>query len=452
MSSSQQVTGFQSVLRLPAFRQIWVSQLLALTAQNGIHFVQLVLIERLTGRSLHLGLMIVAFSLPPVILSFLAGVVIDRVPKKWIIVVSNLLRGALALSYILLINWLDGNALLAAVYVVTFLGASIGAFFNPAVLAKLPLLVGERRLMVANSLFNLTIAGSQLLGLLLIAPAAVKTFRLSGAFALMSLFYFGAFIFALRLPRDPARHIKGVTAASGWERTLREVQQGWAFVARHRQVLIAILQLTLVASLIMIVAMIAPGFSARVLGLSPEDAVYVFAPAALGMAIAIFVLGRYGNRLPQDWLQTGMLFLTGASIALLGYISRDYNALRIPIFDVYPQRIVSVTSLVALVSLPLGFGLYSVNTIAQTMVQRLTPQELRGRVFTVQFMLASLVGLAPLLITAVMADLIGIPSMLRWLSIACFAVGLLTLYSAIYIQQIETPHSEHQTKEDKHSL
>ena len=96
MSSTSQVSGFRSVLELPAFRQIWLSQLLALTAQNGIHFVQLVLIERMTGRSLHMGLMIAAFMLPPVIFSFLASTVIDRVPKKWVIVTANILRGILA--------------------------------------------------------------------------------------------------------------------------------------------------------------------------------------------------------------------------------------------------------------------------------------------------------------------------------------------------------------------
>ncbi|HHB89953.1 MAG TPA: hypothetical protein ENK60_01440, partial [Anaerolineae bacterium] len=105
MTSS--ISEYKPVLQIPAFRRLWLAQLLSLTAQNGIHFVQLVLIERLTGQSLQIGLMIVAFSLPPVLFSFVAGTVIDRVPKKYIIIFSNLVRALLAFSYIFTLRWLD---------------------------------------------------------------------------------------------------------------------------------------------------------------------------------------------------------------------------------------------------------------------------------------------------------------------------------------------------------
>lgn len=446
MSARPQVTGFQPVLRLPAFRHLWLSQLLALTAQNGIHFVQLVLIENLTGRSLHIGLMIAAFSLPPVLFSFLAGVVIDRVPKKWIIVTANMARSMLAFSYLFLLRGLNGDWLLVAVYTITFMGSSVGAFFNPAVLAKIPLIVGEERLIVANSLFNLTIAGAQLLGLIVIAPVAVKVLGLAGAFMLMGIFYLAAFALVLRLPRDPGRRVVGVTAHTGFERLRREVQDGWAFVVRNRPVYMSVLHLTLVATLLLILAMVAPGFSARVLGLSPEDAVLVFAPAGLGMVAAILILGRWGHRLQHGWFQTAMLVGVGLSFSLLGFISRDYTSLRIPLLDVYPNRLFPLSTMVALTAMPLGFTLYAVNTVAQTTIQRVTPSSLRGRVFTVQFMLANLVGLAPLLLAASIADLIGIPSLLNWLAIACFTVGLMTLYTAARPTEVNIP--EHIRKEN----
>lgn len=427
--------GFGPVLRIPSFQRLWLAQLLAQTAQNGIHLVQIVLIERLTGRSMHMGLMIAAFTLPPVIFSPLAGVVIDRVPKRWIIVISNLLRGGLAISYIFLLRWLDGNAVIWAVYVVTFLGAIVGTFFNPAVLAKIPMLVGEERLLTANSLFNVTIAGAQLIGLLALAPAAIKLFGLSATFGMMGGFYLIAFLLVLRLPRDPARRVRGLTASGGWDRVLRDFREGWAFVAHNSGVYMAILHLTMVTTLIMILAMLAPGLSARVLGLAPEDAVLVFAPAGLGMLISILGLGRWGDRFSSDWLQTGMILLTGSSFALLGFLSRDYTSQRIPILDIYPQRLVSLSTLVALTALFMGFGLYSINTIAQTNIQRYSPPKLRGRVFTVQYMLANLVGLIPLLAAAALADLLGIPELMRWLAMIAFFVGGLTFLSAMRPQK-----------------
>ena len=423
------ISEYKPVLKIPAFRRLWLAQLLSLTAQNGIHFVQLVLIERLTGQSLQIGLMIVAFSLPPVIFSFVAGTVIDRVPKKYIIIFSNLFRGLLAISYIFTLHWFDTfpTLLLLIVYTITFLGSSIGSFYNPSVLAKLPLLVGEDKLVVSNSLFNITAALAQLMGLIIIAPAAVKLLGLTGAFALMGAFYFIAFLLVLKLPRDRGHKPSG--RMTSMSKMWKEVREGWVFVVTHRPIYLAVIQLTLVASLLMILAMIAPGFSARVLGLAPEDAVYIFAPAGAGMLLAILFLGKAGDLVPVRWMQSAMLVLTTLSFGMLALISFDYTASRIPNVQV-SEHVSTTMLLVALTMLPLGFSLYIINTLAQTELQRRTPPSLRGRVFTVQFMMASLVGLAPLLIAATLADLIGIPGMLFWLTVGCALVGALSFYDA----------------------
>jgi MFS family permease len=149
------------------------------------------------------------------------------------------------------------------------------------------------------------------------------------------------------------------------------------------------------------------------------------------MLVAIFALGRFGKRIPSQWLQSGMLIVTAISFGLLALISYDYTALHLPEVQV-SKNITMTTLLVALTVMPLGFGLYVINTIAQTTLQRLTPEALRGRVFTVQFMMASLIGLAPLLIAATLADIIGIPAMLFWLSVGCLLVGAFSIYDAYH--------------------
>ena len=95
--------GFRPVLANRNFRALWLAQLLAQTSQHAIHFIQMVLIEKLTGSTMHLGLTILAFSLPGVLFSPIAGVVVDRWPKKWILVGSNLIRVCLCAQLHLLI-------------------------------------------------------------------------------------------------------------------------------------------------------------------------------------------------------------------------------------------------------------------------------------------------------------------------------------------------------------
>lgn len=420
---------FKPVLKVPAFKRLWLAQLFSLTAQNGIHFVQLVLIERLTGHSLQIGFMIAAFSLPPVIFSFVAGMVVDRIPKKWIIIFANLFRGLLAISYIFTLIWFKNapTALLLLIYTITFLGSSAGSFYNPAMLSTLPLLVKEDQLIVANSLFNFTIAVAQLGGLIILAPAAVKLLGLAGAFSLMGLFYILAFILVLKLPRDYGH--KSMRSMASASRMWHEVREGWVFVARHRDVYLAVIQLTLVSSLMMILAMIAPGFSVRVLGMAPEDAVLVFAPAGIGMVVAIYGLTRFASKFSVTKLQSYMLLLAAAAFGAISYISFDYTSFSKT--EQIGSRQVSVAVLMVATAVAfLGFALYVINTVAQTTLQKSTPETLRGRVFTVQFMMASLVGLGPLLVAATLADLIGIPAMLFWLSVGCLLVGAVSIYDA----------------------
>ncbi|MGH2542338.1 MAG: MFS transporter, partial [Ardenticatenaceae bacterium] len=124
--------SFRALLRNSAFRDLWIAQLLSQTAHNGIHYVELLMIARLTNSTGHVGLMILAFTLPAVLFSAIAGVVVDRFPKRRILVGSNVVRVVTALSYIVALQFFRGDFLLLWVYSVTFLASAIAQFFAPA--------------------------------------------------------------------------------------------------------------------------------------------------------------------------------------------------------------------------------------------------------------------------------------------------------------------------------
>ncbi|MCC7353908.1 MAG: hypothetical protein IT330_09140, partial [Anaerolineae bacterium] len=155
---------------------------------------------------------------------------------------------------------------------------------------------------------------------------------------------------------------------------------------------------------------------ARVLGMSPEDAVVVFAPAGVGMLVAIVLLGRYGYLLRKDIASYVCLASAGIGFLLLGLVSRGFHTLKMPIFDVFPQWAFSMTSAVAAISLLLGISLSAANILATTLAQENTPARMRGRVFALQFMLNSGAGLIPMFALAAVADLWGIPRVLMAIS------------------------------------
>jgi MFS family permease len=418
--------GFRPVLANPHFRSLWMAQLLCQTSQHAIHFIQLVLIEQLTGSAIHIGFTILAFSLPGVIVSPIAGVVVDRFPKKYVLVASNLSRVVLSVSYVVVLVTLHGTWELLAIYAITFLTATLAQFFSPAEAAAIPLLVGEERLYAANSLFSLTMVVSQALGLLILGPLVVSLARVQGGFLIMAAMYLGAAILVSTLPRDkPA--VTVTAAAPRWHEVWVEFREGLHFVSGQPSLQSAMVHLVTITTLVMVMAMLAPGYSARVLGMAPQNAVIVFAPAGVGMLVATFLAGRWGHVLRRLRIGYVGLILVGFLFGALGLLSLDYQRLLQPILQVYPHAAFSLTTGTMVIGLLLGVCMSTVNILAQTVLQRDSPANLRGRVFSVQFMLNNLMGIPPMLVLGGIADVVGIPPVLIIAGLLTFGMAVLSL-------------------------
>jgi len=437
--------GFWPVLANSPFRRLWTGQWLSQTSQNTVNFVLIVLVERLTGSSINLALMILAFTLPGVLFAPISGVIIDRWPKKYVLVASNALRVVMVLGYLVLLRAAPDHSntwLLLALYLLTFVMSTIGQFFNPAQAATIPFVVERKNLLAANSLFSLTLALSQVIGLIILGPLAVKLIGINAAFLVVAAMYGAAALLLSGLPRDEPS-TQPQSAQSSWRRATAEVRDGAAFVARDRSVLTSMTHLTLIASLVMTLAMLAPGISSRVFHLAPEDAIIVFAPAGMGMLLAAILLGRLGNRIHKQRTVRGGLVAMAAGFALFGVLAWRFQTTNqrlvfdATVIDLPAASAALIFATIAL-SLSLGVAMSSVNIVSQTLLQEQTPEQLRGRVFSVQFMLNNLVGIPPMLAIGALADLIGIPQMLVGIGAVNAIIFLITLWLQRLPAQVKT--------------
>jgi len=429
--SPEKKSSFSEVLKNWDFVYLWLAQALAQTAQNGIHFVQIVLIEELTGSSQHIGIMILAFSLPAVAFSSVAGVVVDRVSKKQLLVFINILRVVTALSYLLALHSLDGLTLLLFIYLITFFASALGQFFSPAEVAMIPTIVKGDSLLPANSLFNLTLSASQIAGLIIVFPMTVKLgelfvgpgmgIRLS--FVLVAVLYAAATLLVSRLPHDEpnGRTANGKrTIAAAWE----DVREGWQFVRTRATIYVPIIHLTLLATLVMVVAMLAPGFATRVLRVSTEDSVYIFMPAGLGMFIGTYLIGRFGDNFRREMLSNVGALAEAFTLAVLGFAGwiASGRLILIPI--------------VMLLSLFVGFEFSLIGVPAQTVLQERAPEEIRGRVFAMQFLLTNLIAIPPMLFIGTLADWISIPPVLILVGGGTLLVALWCVYYTYHVPRL----------------
>ena len=77
--------------------------------------------------------------------------------------------------------------------------ATSGLFFNPSVVSLIPSLVPRNRLVQANSLYNFTMTGSQLVGIVFIAPILLKSGGEDAMFLAGAVLFVLAAAFALGL-------------------------------------------------------------------------------------------------------------------------------------------------------------------------------------------------------------------------------------------------------------
>jgi MFS family permease len=411
--------GFGAVVRNRGFFTLWMAQIISQTAQNGIHFVQIVLIETLTRSTTHMAFMILSFSLPAVLLSSIAGITVDRLSNKLVMLASNGIRVLTVTTYIFVLDRLGGWSLLLVIYVVTFMSSAIGQFFAPAEATTIPLLVGEERLLTANALFNLTLIATQVVGLVIAAPLAVKILGIKGSFAAVALMYLVASGLVSQIPRDKAKLVVESGASmlkTAWE----ELREGWRYVASKRSILVALSQLTMTTTLLMMMAMLAPGYSTRVLGMLPEDAIYVFAPAGVGMLANTFLVGRFGYRFRREVMSS--VGFSAMVVSLLGFALAGFD---LPLWSVVPR-----IPAIMLLSLTLGAEISMVVIPSETLLQEKSPPELRGRVIAVYFMMANVVAIPPMLLAGTLADQIGIPQVIVGVALFLMVIAATTTYQA----------------------
>ena len=420
--------GFGAVLRNPYFLLLWLAQATSQIAQNGVNLVQIVLIETLTHSSGQIALMVLAFSLPGAMLSLLAGVVVDRVSNRLILLASNALRVVFTLGYFVALHAMEGWAALATIYLLTFCNSAIGQFFAPAEAATIPALVKRESLLSANALFNLTMTVAQLVGLVLVFPVVLKVGNTFGpnrgidiGFGLVTVLYFIAALLVVFLPADRRRyHPDRVTSAGT---TMREIWEGWRYVRANATIYLPMLHLTVVAMLVMVLVTIGPGFASRVLGLAPEDAIFIFGPAGVGMLVSTLIIGRFGQNAPRDRLSSlGQLAISVVlgGLAAVGWVS---GSARSGTFFSGLNYLPVVMTL----SVGLGASIAVIAIPAQTSLQERSPVELRGRVFALQYTLTSLVVIGPLIFIGALADRIGIPSVSLLVALATLAAGVFGL-------------------------
>jgi MFS family permease len=425
----QQVASFRRVLTNRNFLLLWLAQLISQTILNAANFGIVVLVQDTTHSPFLTGLALISFLLPGVPFSALAGVIVDRLNKRQVLWVSNLLRvlTMLLICASLLYNRTD----LLPLFALIFLTSLISQFFTPAEGASIPLLVGERELMPALSLFNITITVAQAIGFLALGRAVAAIFppftlhiaslvlsvqSIDMLFVVVALLYLVCVILILFIPIQAfdQEHIQGrdnplslsdeFDLRKAIENLWNDMLASWKTVRADHRLFFGVMQLSLAGIIMQLIGALVPTFVQQVLHRSAEDMSIVLAPAAVGLVGASILLPRVTDRFGKVHLTVSALVVMALGFVLL-VVDQGLAALLDPGQSATSPFLFWSTLAVVFV---LGIAMAAVNIPAQTLMQERSPEECRARILALQLTLYNTGTIPILLFAAAFAQFIGL--------------------------------------------
>jgi MFS family permease len=419
--------GAVAVFRNAAFLRLWLSQAATQVGGNMVLYGLTVIVVNSTQSNTAVSLLILSFLVPAVLFSAVAGVYVDRIDRRLILIATNVLRGAAFIALFLV----GTNFPLILLLNVTI--STITVFFAPAEAAMIPILVPRRQLLAANGIFTLTLNGAFALGFALLGPLVVNLANPEAVILVVAGLYFLAAVFCFTLPSSPppGDHVHaGRLGVGEAERavgsTFAQLRDGLSFIRSNRAISWSLLYLGIAASLVGVLGVLGPDFAQSALGLDAKDFAVVVLPLGFGIVTGILLLNAYGRYLPRRRVIEGGLIALGALLAALsvaGPISRLLQGAGSP----GGLDLTAVTSLLAIVVViaffaGIAYGLVAIPS--QTQLQEDLPADVRGRVFGVLNMLVSVASFLPIIIVGPISDLVGTTTVILVVALSVLAAGL----------------------------
>ena len=396
------------VLRPGPFRRYIIGSSISDTGTWMQVMAQGYVMSTLTNKAIMLGMANLAAGLPMLLLTMAGGSAADRFDKRKILLATQYVQIALAISMGLLImsGNIDKSHAERSITVILAFAVVLGIsnpFEMPTLNAFVPELVTRDEIQSAIAVDRAVFHGSRVVG-----PSLAGIFI--GAWGAASAFFcnafsFGALIIALFMipPRSRGTAEEEQKRASG-------IKEGFRYVAKDKPSLAMIGLIAATTVFIFpIITVMMPLYVRLVLHLGANQLGFLMGASAVGSVIgAIFLISiPHRKRVP--------VMMVNVCVVACAIFSLS----RAPSFYV-------ATGLLILNSLGLAmnFGL------ANTIVQERAPDYLRGRVSAV-FML-SFVGLMPVAGLGVtgLSDLIGMPTALK-IAAVCYAVIALIVLARV---------------------
>jgi len=424
--------GALTVFRNPSFLRLWLSQAATQIGGNMVLFGLTVIVSA-TQPNTAVSLLILSFLVPAVLFSAVAGVYVDRVDRRLVLIATNVLRGFAIFALVLV----GDNFLL--ILLLNIFVSTVTVFFAPAEAAMIPEVVPREQLLAANGVFTLTLNAAFALGFALLGPLVINIAGAQAVIIVVAALYMLAAFFCFTLPPSPpppaARERGGAHPVGETQKavqsTIAQLREGLSFIGQNRSIVWSLLYLGITASLVGVLGVLGPDFAETALGLEPKDFAVIVLPLGGGIVMGILLLNAYGKYLPRRRVIEGGLIILGVMLALLsvaGPISRLLQRADTASSLVDLSALTSLLAVVVFIAFMAGVAYAGVAIPSQTQLQEDLPEDVRGRVFGILNMLVSVSSFLPIIVVGPISDFIGTATVMFVVAIAVLAAGIASVF------------------------
>ena len=339
------------------------------------------LVYRLTGSALLLGTVGFAGQIPTFLIAPFAGVWVDRLDRRQVLVwtqalsmVQSLALAALTLSHRITIPWILALSVLQGV---------VNAFDMPGRQSFMVQMVEDRRdlsnaIAINSSMVNMArLVGPSLAGMLIAVSSEGWCFLIDG----ISYIAVIVSLLMMRVTAAPAR--------SKATSMFADMKVGWTYVSEFLPVRTILLLFAVVSLMGMPFVVLMPIFAARVLHGGPHTLGFLMGAMGVGALISALALAARKSVL-------GLVRMIPLAAAVFGLGLIGFGL----------SRVFWLSMVMALIA---GMGMMQGLAGSNTIIQTLVPEDKRGRVMSYYTM--AFVGMAPFgsLLAGSLASAIGAP-------------------------------------------
>jgi MFS transporter, DHA3 family, macrolide efflux protein len=336
------------------FTTMWFGQSVSMIGTDLTAFALGVWVYQNTGSVTQYSLIILCAKLPSIALAPIAGAIIDRHDRRWLMILSNACAAlcTMTLSLLFYQGWLR----LWHICVVMVVLSMSESILRPAFNASVSLLVPKRHLGRASGMLQSSQATAQILAPL-IAGVLIATIQIQGVLMIDFLTYVAA-IFALLVVRIPTPETTAETAAAKGS-LLREAAFGWKYVMARPGILallgfLAVANFIVSTSNILITPLVLSFADPRVYGI-------VLSVTGAGVLVGGLVMSLWGG--PKHRIY-GVVFY-----GIVQGVSLIFQGLR-------PSAVLITAALIFA-----AFSAPVMNASFVPLLQTKTPPDVQGRVF-----------------------------------------------------------------------